>query len=314
MRTIATIIIAVIFASNLQAQEKFISDHEKRFAEKYLHQALTNLKDKVESLDEKALNFQSAPDSWSILNCLEHISLAEIALLEQIKAIVAKNELDRGKDYSANDGMIISSITDRSKKVKTLKPLEPTIVKQSKQDLLDKIIATRQLVITYLNASEADLRHLFGPYPYGQADVYQHFLIIGAHMVRHTMQIEEILNTYQNTEMESKEIVAKKYFTAFHHGKLDEVYSYLAKDCVVRYGDEEPKEAKAFFNDSAPLIATLSFETKGVYLSNYTNKVLIDFSFTVPEQNGKPATTTNAIDIIEFDDKNRITMIRVLPN
>lgn len=107
---------------------------------------------------------------------------------------------------------------------------------------------------------------------------------------------------------------AEKYFTAFHDGNLEEVYIYLAENCVVQYGTQQPQPAKKFFEMSREMILALKFNTKGIYTSPETNKVLIDFSFTKTNADGGDSKTVDAIDIIEFDNENKIFKISVIPN
>ncbi len=202
MKTCLIIIIStLVLVTSIKAQESTFISQEKVFAEKYLKETLSHLHKTVESLEGEVLTYKSTPESWSIVNCLEHLALAEFTLLAQIQKTVNKNEVDLNKDYSARDGLIITEITDRTRKVKTLPPFEPTSQQQSKEDLLKRLDDARANVLDYLLASEGDLRHIFAPYPYGETDAYQQFLIIGAHMVRHTLQIKEILQDFEGREM-----------------------------------------------------------------------------------------------------------------
>lgn len=298
------------------SQKANTPEFDKKLAADLLTRSLVELETTVKGLSMEELTYIPEDGGWSVLNCLEHIAVTEPVLLGQIQGVIEQNVLNPKKDLSAEDGLIITYVTDRTKKVVTPEPFRPSEKNQNKtkEEFLEEIRKNRKAVLDFLQSTDADLRHLFAPYPYGEADMVQQFLIIGAHSFRHTMQITEIIEESRGTELESKKIVAKKYFKAFHRGDLEEVYSYLSEDCVVQYGTEEPKEAKLFFVDSAPLIATLAFETHGVYSSENTDNVLIEFSFTVPERNGSPAVTTEAVDIIQFDENNKIVKIKVVPN
>ncbi len=106
---------------------------------------------------------------------------------------------------------------------------------------------------------------------------------------------------------------AENYFAAFHKGDLDEVYSYLSDDAVVRYGTEEPRKAKDFFTASKELISQLTFTTLGVFTSAAVPRVIIHFSFDVPAGD-QALTTVEAVDVIEFDEQGMINSIVVIPN
>jgi hypothetical protein len=60
------------------------------------------------------------------------------------------------------------------------------------------------------------------------------------------------------------------------------------------------------------MISQLSFSTLGVYTSETTRNVIIHFSFEAPNEAGT-TDRTEAIDLIEFDEDNKIIKISVLP-
>ena len=113
--------------------------------------------------------------------------------------------------------------------------------------------------------------------------------------------------------MSHYETIARKYFEAFHAGRLDEVFSYFAENGVVKYGTEPEKLAKDFFPETKELIAGITFTTHGIYDSEQTNNVIIHFSFTMPTEGGE-FSTMEAIDIIEFDENDRIACVKVITN
>lgn len=106
---------------------------------------------------------------------------------------------------------------------------------------------------------------------------------------------------------------ATKYFEDFHKGKIERVLSYFRSDGVVKYGTEGPKPATEFFPETRDFIAQIEFETHGVYSSTTTDNILIHFSFSVPREDGS-METTEAVDIIEFDEAGKIKRVTVIPN
>lgn len=105
--------------------------------------------------------------------------------------------------------------------------------------------------------------------------------------------------------------IAADYFEAFHAGRLEEVLSYFAEDGTVAYGNEPDKAAGDFFPAAVDLVANLKFTTHGIYTSDTISNVIIHFSFQMPtEQAGM--TTVDGIDIISFDDNNKIKQVRVI--
>ena len=113
--------------------------------------------------------------------------------------------------------------------------------------------------------------------------------------------------------MNEQGIIAKKYFEAFHEGKLDEVFKYVAEDGIVKYSTEAERSAKDFFPETKDMILQIKFETHGIYTSENATNVLIHFSYTMPSEDGTPKTV-EAVDIVEFNDENKIKKITVIPN
>lgn len=113
--------------------------------------------------------------------------------------------------------------------------------------------------------------------------------------------------------MSQRELIAKRYFEAFHAGRIDEILGYFTPQGTVQYGKEPAKEAEAFFVESKDLIASLSFTTHGIYSSEDTTDVLIHFSYAASDEEGN-VTEVEAVDIIEFDGGNQIKTVRVIPN
>lgn len=120
-------------------------------------------------------------------------------------------------------------------------------------------------------------------------------------------------STLPNTT-NKREKIAKQYFESFHEGNLDRVFKYLAEDCTVKYKTEKPKMAKAFFENTKELIASLEFHEKGVYTSEQDSTVLIYFSFSTPKTNNNASKTIEAVDIIKFNQENQIKEIKVISN
>ncbi len=111
--------------------------------------------------------------------------------------------------------------------------------------------------------------------------------------------------------MNQRAQIAIKYFDAFHAGRIDEILNYFAKHGTVQFAKEPERKATDFFAETKELIASIKFTTHGVYASDSTNNVLIHFSFSMPDQSGG-AVDVEAVDIIAFDDSNKIENIKVI--
>ena len=131
-------------------------------------------------------------------------------------------------------------------------------------------------------------------------------------MIYGLVLIASLSSCQKNEDMsERRKKVATDYFEAFHHGKLEQVFGYFNKNGTVQYGLEDPVPATDFFPQSKDLIATLDFQTLGVYVAEDTDNVIIHFSFS-PKTD--PTLITEAIDIISFDENDKVSKVKVIPN
>ncbi|PUV24665.1 DinB family protein [Sphingobacterium athyrii] len=160
----------------------------------YFNETTNELEKQVSGLSEAQLQFKSAPDKWSISQCLEHIVLSERMIFDMAKAALTKApQPERKSEVQMTDDNLKTTITDRSHKFQAPKELQPTgIYKDSKTALAD-FRAARQPVIDYITKADAkDLRSHINDYPTGVVDGYQGLMFIAAHCARHTKQIAEV--------------------------------------------------------------------------------------------------------------------------
>ena len=96
-------------------------------------------------------------------------------------------------EVKISDTDLIAMIKDRSQKVKTQKPFEPTGKFGSYEASLEAFKTKRAANIEFAKTTEADLRNRVQPFPFGSVDAYQILLFMSAHTERHVRQIEEIV-------------------------------------------------------------------------------------------------------------------------
>jgi hypothetical protein len=182
----------VLFSSFTVVSKQAITDAERKFAVDHLNQTRTDLINAVQGLSEAQLNFKPAPDRWSVLECVQHITLASQSLVGYLQyTLTVKNDSNFKASFS--DEQFIKMMEDRSHKVQTSENLKPV---HSPYKTLDETLkafnAGRDSLITYVNTTNDDLRNHIAVMPFGKADGYQLILMISAHTNRHTQQINEV--------------------------------------------------------------------------------------------------------------------------
>lgn len=169
-----------------------ITDTERKFAIDNLKQTQADLIASVKGLSDAQLNFKAAPDRWSILECVQHITLASQGIWQGQQAAM-KQPNDSNWKASATDEMIIKKTEDRSNKLQAPEPFRPV---HSPYKTLDETLKAfneeRDKLIEYVRTSQDDMRAHFIKAPFGVFDCYQMILLLSAHTNRHTQQLNEV--------------------------------------------------------------------------------------------------------------------------
>jgi hypothetical protein len=193
MKTLLLLFVLPVLSSSFNITHKTeLTEAERKFAADHLNQTRVDLINAVQGLSETQLNFKPAPDRWSVLECVQHITLTSQALVGFVQATL-KTPNDSNFKASFPDEKFIAMIEDRSHKVQTSEPLKPIHSPYKTLDETLKVFNTaRDSLINYVNTTNDDLRGHVGVMPFGKADAYQLVLMISAHTNRHTQQLNEV--------------------------------------------------------------------------------------------------------------------------
>jgi len=194
MKFFYTLFIPLLFIFPASLEEKGITLHEITFLENYYHETFKILEEEVDDLTRNQLNYRPKDGGWSVIECLEHIILAEEALFQNMKRVINQNQTNLTKNVSSKDGLVITGITNRGVRAKTQKPFEPTGRWKTKKEMIETIKSNREKTLNFIKKNRSyNVRHLFTESPVGEIDLYQFYILYAAHGHRHTLQIKEIL-------------------------------------------------------------------------------------------------------------------------
>ncbi len=171
-----------------------ISKDERKKAVDFLTETKKGVWDATQGLSEAQLKFKTAPDRWSVEDCLKHIAITEQMLWQMVDAgIKAPATPEKRAEIKWKDEDVIKNIADRSNKIKTYAPMEPLNTPyKTMAEAWDSFAKNRDKLIEYVNNTNDDLRNHVASLPVGVFDSYQMILFIGAHSNRHLQQINEV--------------------------------------------------------------------------------------------------------------------------
>jgi len=174
-----------------------ITDKEREAAVSYLEKSRDHMLKVLDGLSDEQLNFKATPESWSIAECVEHITISENAFGGLLKMTVAEGDNPALKDsVQMKDEELYSMITNRSQKVKTSEQFEPSGKFGSNAETVEAFVKARNGHIEYIKTTQDDLRNRFNSnLPFGTVDAYQLLIFAAGHAERHVLQMEEVMKS-----------------------------------------------------------------------------------------------------------------------
>jgi hypothetical protein len=135
-----------------------------------------------------------SPDRWSIGECAEHITAAEVPLPKLYKSPIAVEPPAQERPQIRNkDDYVRRVLRDRSGHQEAPERLHPKGRFPTPEDTVRTFRERRDANLDFVRVTSDALRDWFAPHPFaGLIDGYQWILFLAAHTDRHCEQIEEI--------------------------------------------------------------------------------------------------------------------------
>ncbi|HEY3767756.1 MAG TPA: DinB family protein [Candidatus Angelobacter sp.] len=130
-------------------------------------------------------------DSWSVLDTVEHLILAETIQMK----LVTTQRMPRTGDAPNREELFLRVVADRSRKTQSPESAQPTGRFATLADAAKQFKASRDSVIRFAEETTEDLRKTEVKHPHaaaGMVSTYEMLIIIAKHAERHAAQIEEI--------------------------------------------------------------------------------------------------------------------------
>ena len=145
----------------------------------------------IEGLSDAQAAFKPSPETWSVLECVEHVAVSERQMLTMIeRAEIAEGQqppsLDRDRSFVCRAG-------DRARKFSAPDSARPKSRFATLEDARRKFLENRERTLAFVEQSPENLRERRLVHPIaGPIDAYCCLLLIAAHPSRHAAQILEI--------------------------------------------------------------------------------------------------------------------------
>ncbi|MCE7991133.1 MAG: DinB family protein [Roseivirga sp.] len=172
-----------------------MTDEERKFAVKHLSDTQMDMMKVIKDLSDEQLNYKPDAESWSIAECVKHITLSEQNIWAGFVSAGLAQDADPSKrsEVAMSDEQLLGIIESREQKVKTRAPFEPEAKQEPLKDVLKEFKTLRAEHIEFAKKSTDDLRNRYGQLPFGTIDVYQAIIFMSGHTKRHTDQMREVM-------------------------------------------------------------------------------------------------------------------------
>jgi DinB superfamily len=187
----AALIVVVGEQGNAQT---ILTKEERQFAIKYLQDTKQEFVKATEGLTPEQATFKSKNSKWSILECAEHIVLAEQSLFAVIKTQlqIPFDPLKR-KEIRMTEKKIITRLTFRLFKAKAPENITPSGKYTDLETARKAFMLQRDSTINYTDTTQQALHeHFWQHRATGTIDLYQTIILLSAHCKRHILQMEEV--------------------------------------------------------------------------------------------------------------------------
>jgi len=178
-----------------------LSAQERSAAVEELEASRRRLLAGLEGLTEEQWRSRPAPDRWSIAECAEHITAAEVPLPKLLtSSIAAEPPADERPKIRDKDDYVRKVLRDRSRQDEAPERLRPKGRFPTREETIRVFDERRRANLVFVRTTSEALRDWFAPHPFaGLIDGYQWILFLAAHTDRHAAQIEEIRRGQTNS-------------------------------------------------------------------------------------------------------------------
>jgi hypothetical protein len=175
-------------------ENKELTDTERIFLIQTLKASLHKFDEATQSLSEEQLYFKVKLNKWSIAECIEHVTLAELHFSDIVEEEMKKPaNPDLRAKIKIKDEKIRPKMLSRIWKAKSPEVFKPSGKFKNPKEAIIAFREQRLKTIEYIKTTNDDLRNHFWYHRLTKdIDLYQTIILMSAHLERHIEQIENI--------------------------------------------------------------------------------------------------------------------------
>ena len=185
---ILSAVLAFLLALSFPAHADQLTAGDRQRLVAHLEMTESWLVSEVAGLSQSQLGYRMTPESWSVMDVVEHLAIAEPQYWKQLQDSLRQPVT--GEKIDATDAAILWYGIDRTNRQRTG---EARVPHGTFKDLAGALGAFRKLRGEMMQAAKTSKDDMRGrKLLEGNMSVYQWFLMISTHSQRHILQIREI--------------------------------------------------------------------------------------------------------------------------
>jgi len=156
----------------------------------HLERGRTEFLASVAGLSASQVTVRPDPARWSVLDCVEHVTMVEARFLGWLENA---QKLDEPRIDKEKEAALLTRVADRSTRAQSPEAVLPTGRFTTLEQALEQFNANRTRSIQFAHDRSDELYHLTAEHPrFGPMNGAEFLMIITAHARRHTKQIQEV--------------------------------------------------------------------------------------------------------------------------
>ncbi len=166
---------------------------DKQFLLAALQESRETFLNSFAGVTEEQSRMKPAPDRWSVLDTVEHLTTAETTQLK----LISTQRTPRQADAPNREYAFLQMIPNRTRKMESPETARPIGRFGSLAEAAEQFKSTRAGVIRFLEQYTEDLRASEVKHPHpaaGMVSICEMLVAMAMHAKRHAAQIEEIRN------------------------------------------------------------------------------------------------------------------------
>ena len=122
MKRSLTLLVALFFATLSLNAQNGMTDEERKFAVQYLTETQNDMFKLMKGLSEEQLNFKPNAESWSVSECLKHLTISETNIWAGFvdAALSADPDPSKRSEVKMSDEQIMGILESRRRRLENM--------------------------------------------------------------------------------------------------------------------------------------------------------------------------------------------------